>query len=100
MRIDKETIKRTTAPEDRTFTSILTRRGQITIPKDIRRRLNLRPGDRIEFVIDEAGCVLVLPASIDALELAGILKFPARTVSVEDMNRAIRKRDSSPVRAN
>jgi len=36
--------------------------------------------------------VLVLPASIDASELAGMLKPPDRRVTVEDMNRAIRKR--------
>jgi AbrB family looped-hinge helix DNA binding protein len=73
-------------------TSTLTSKGQTTIPKDIRNRLNLHPGDRLEFVIDEDGRVLVLPASIDASESAGMLKFAARPVSVEDMNRAIRKR--------
>jgi AbrB family looped-hinge helix DNA binding protein len=73
-------------------TSILTSKGQTTIPKDIRKRLNLHPGDRLEFVIDEDGRVLVLPASIDASESAGMLKSAARPVSVEDMNRAIRKR--------
>lgn len=73
-------------------TSTLTSKGQTTIPKDVRKRLNLHPGDRLEFVIDEDGRVLVLPASIDALELAGMLKPPVRPVSVENMNRAIRKR--------
>ena len=73
-------------------TSTLTSKGQTTIPKDVRKRLNLHPGDRLEFVIDEGGRVLVLPASIDASELAGMLKPPVRPVSVEDMNRAIRKR--------
>jgi antitoxin PrlF len=73
-------------------TSTLTSKGQTTIPKDIRKRLNLHPGDRLEFVIDEDGRVLVLPASIDASESAGMIKSPARSVSVEDMNRAIRKR--------
>jgi AbrB family looped-hinge helix DNA binding protein len=73
-------------------TSTLTSKGQTTIPKDVRKRLNLHPGDRLEFVIDEDGRVLVLPASIDASELAGMLKSLARPVNVEDMNRAIRKR--------
>jgi len=73
-------------------TSTLTSKGQTTIPKDIRKRLNLHPGDRLEFVVDEDGRVLVLPATIDALELVGMLKAPARPVSVEAMNRAIRKR--------
>ena len=41
-------------------TSTLTSKGQTTIPKDIRKRLNLHPGDRLECVIDEDGRVLVL----------------------------------------
>ena len=73
-------------------TSTLTSKGQTTIPKDVRKRLNLHTGDRLEFVIDEDGRVLVLPASIDASELAGMLKPPVRPISVKDMNRAIRKR--------
>jgi antitoxin PrlF len=73
-------------------TSTLTSKGQTTIPKDVRKRLNLHPGDRLEFVIDEDGRVLVLPASVDASELAGILKRPAKPVSVASMNQAIRKR--------
>lgn len=75
-------------------TSTLTSKGQTTIPKDVRERLNLHPGDRLEFVFDEDGRVLLLPASIDASVLTGILKAPTRLVSVEDMNRAIRKRGS------
>ena len=73
-------------------TSTLTSKGQTTIPKDIRTRLNLHPGDRLECVIDEDSRVLVLPASLDASELAGRPKPPARPVSVEGMNQAIRKR--------
>jgi len=73
-------------------TSTLTSKGQTTIPKDVRERLNLQPGDRLEFVIDEDGRVVVLPASVDASELAGMLKRPAKPVSLTAMNQAIRKR--------
>lgn len=73
-------------------TSTLTSKGQTTIPKDVRKRLNLRPGDRLEFVIDEDGRVLLLPASIDVSELAGMLKRPAKPGAVAEMNQAIRKR--------
>jgi hypothetical protein len=45
------------------------------------------PRDRLESVIDDNGQLLVLPASIDASKLAGMLKPPARPVSVEAMSR-------------
>jgi len=73
-------------------TATLTSKGQTTIPKAIRERLNLHAGDRLEFVIDEQGRVVVLPATVDAAELAGILKPPGRAVSVQEMKRVIRKR--------
>jgi AbrB family looped-hinge helix DNA binding protein len=33
----------------------VTSKGQVTIPKDVRERLGLRPGDEIEFVDDRGG---------------------------------------------
>jgi antitoxin PrlF len=42
-------------------TSSITSKGQTTIPKEIRDHLHLKPGDRIEFVTDEDGRVVVLP---------------------------------------
>jgi len=33
----------------------MTSKGQVTIPKDVRERLGLRPGDEIEFVEDGEG---------------------------------------------
>ena len=33
----------------------ITTKGQVTIPKDVRERLGLRPGDEIEFVEDRSG---------------------------------------------
>ncbi len=33
----------------------VTSKGQVTIPKDVRERLGLRPGDEIEFVEDRRG---------------------------------------------
>ncbi len=70
----------------------LTSKGQTTVPKKIRDHLRLRPGDRLEFVIEQGGRVIVLPASFDAAELAGILPRPKRPVSLEEMDAVIRKR--------
>jgi AbrB family looped-hinge helix DNA binding protein len=32
--------------------STLTSKGQVTVPLEVRRRLGLRPGDRVEFVTE------------------------------------------------
>lgn len=64
-------------------TSTLTRKGQTTIPKDVRKRLTLHPGNRLGLAITEDRCALVLPASIEASELAGMLKRPAKPVRAD-----------------
>lgn len=75
-------------------TATLTSRGQTTVPKKIREHLRLRPGDRIEFVIEEDGRVMLLPASFDAADLAGILPRPKRAVTLAEMESAIRRRST------
>jgi len=41
--------------------STVSSKGQITIPLEIRRRLGLREGDRVEFIIDN-GRTVIRPA--------------------------------------
>lgn len=36
----------------------LSKKGQITIPQDVRERLNLEPGDQLEFVDTNQGLIL------------------------------------------
>ena len=71
----------------------LTSKGQTTIPKEIRDHLKLHTGDRIDFVIDDSGKVLLRPATSDVKELEGILHRPGmKAVSVEEMSQAIKSR--------
>ena len=73
--------------------STLTSKGQTTIPKDIREYLNLQPGQRIDFIVDEEGRVILRPATLHIRDLAGILHREGRKpISVEEMNRVIRAR--------
>lgn len=71
----------------------ITTKGQTTIPKKIREHLKLHAGDRLDFIIEESGKVSVQPATLDVKELDGILHRPGmKTVSVEEMSRAIKAR--------
>jgi len=73
-------------------TSTMTTKGQVTIPLDVRQRLGLDAGDRIEFVEIEDGMFAIKPAIGDVRSLKGLLRKPSKPVSVEDMNAAVRAR--------
>ncbi len=68
----------------------ITSKGQITVPKEIRKALDVQPGDVLDFVIDERGKVSVHPLRGDVRRLRGILKRPGqKPVSVEEMDEGI-----------
>ena len=70
-------------------TATLTSKGQITIPADVRRVLNVQAGDRVEFVQVEPGRFELVAATRSVRELRGLFGEPGRTVSIEEMNRTI-----------
>ncbi|UOF92624.1 AbrB/MazE/SpoVT family DNA-binding domain-containing protein [Fodinisporobacter ferrooxydans] len=47
--------------------SRVTSKGQITIPKAIRERLNLVEGDKVAFIEDETGKIIITKSSVVAL---------------------------------
>ncbi len=68
----------------------LTSKGQITIPVQVRKKLGIDTGDRVEFV-EEGGRIIMTPVTQDASALKGLIKKPKKTVSIEKMNNAIRE---------
>lgn len=54
-------------------TATLTSKGQVTIPKQVRQRLHLASGDKIEFVLQEDGTALLRPMGHSVRELFGLL---------------------------
>jgi antitoxin PrlF len=72
-------------------TATLTSKGQITIPKEVRERLGVEAGDRLEFVEQERGVYKVIAATHDVSHLKGLVAKPRRPVSVEEMNAVVRK---------
>lgn len=71
----------------------LTSKGQITIPKAIRDSLGLEPGDKVDFVLEADGRVILRPATTSVFTLAGILERSGRrAITVEEMKDTVRKR--------
>ena len=67
----------------------VTSKGQITLPKAIRNQLNLKAGDRVEFLIDKDGNVRLIPINVSIRQLKGILAPAKKVVSLEEMEEAI-----------
>jgi AbrB family looped-hinge helix DNA binding protein len=71
-------------------TSTLTSKGQITVPKLIRKHLHVAEGDLVDFAIAPNGDVVMHRITGSVSSLAGLLHQPSRkTVSLEDMDNAI-----------
>ena len=69
--------------------SVVSSKGQIVIPKEVRTRMHLNKGDRVEFLLEADGVVRLRPMTRDIRSLRGILKWEGPPVSLEDMDRAI-----------
>ena len=77
-------------------TTTLASRGQTTIPKSIREALQLRPGDRVEFIL-EGDQVVLRRAGADLTALDGMVDRSDRDpVSIKAMNDAIARGGQSP----
>jgi antitoxin PrlF len=72
--------------------TVVTSKGRITIPKEVRDALGLETGDRVEFVETAKGVFEMVVASKDVRELKGMIKRPRKPASVEDMRKAVARR--------
>ena len=73
----------------------LTSKGQITLPASLRAALGLDAGSRVEFIETGNGQFAIIAATEEVQSLKGMLKKPAKPVSIEEMNRAISTRGRS-----
>lgn len=67
----------------------LSSKGQATIPKAVRERLQIKPGDRFKFFFHPDG-VMILP-KVPTSRLKGMIPKPAQPVTLEEMDRAIQE---------
>jgi AbrB family looped-hinge helix DNA binding protein len=70
-------------------TATVTSKGQITIPAQVRASLGIDTGDRIEFVALDNGKFAIMAATHSVTDLKGLIRKPAKTVTIDDMNQAI-----------
>lgn len=70
-------------------TATLTSKGQITIPRAVRERLDVEAGDRVEFVEVGPGRFEIVAASGSVRDLKGMFGPARRVVSLDEMNEAI-----------
>jgi AbrB family looped-hinge helix DNA binding protein len=70
--------------------STITAKGQTTVPKEIRDRLKLKPGDKIEYVVEADGRITLKARNKRMADFAGILgKPPGGPLTIEEMDDAI-----------
>jgi AbrB family looped-hinge helix DNA binding protein len=71
------------------YDSTLTSKGQTTIPVEVREALDLKPGDKIRYIVN-GGKVYLRVKNKRAIDLAGKFYDPNRApITVEEMNRGI-----------
>ena len=75
--------------------AMLTSKGQITIPADVRRDLKVDVGDRVEFIQIAPGRYEFVAATQNVTQLKGMFGKPAKKVSIDDMNKAVAQRGAA-----
>ncbi|OYX04852.1 MAG: hypothetical protein B7Z15_17315 [Rhizobiales bacterium 32-66-8] len=69
-------------------TTVLTSKGQMTLPKEVRDDLDVGPGDRID-IVKQGGVYVLRPRNVPIESLAGILgKSPAGPMTPEQEDAA------------
>ena len=81
-----------------TYSSSISSKGQVTVPLEIRNRLGLNSGDRVEFVVEGEDTIIrpMRPKTNPFVEYAGILgTFPGGKKEINDWLRDLRNEDDS-----
>ncbi len=65
----------------------ISKKGQVVIPKDIRKSLGIEPGDRVVFIVTQHGVLLQKEPESPFDKYFGFLKSPA---SSEELVRKMR----------
>ncbi len=69
----------------------VTSKGQITIPIEVRVKLGIKPGDRVRFVENEKGEIILKPKTGSIMDVRGMWKWTGKPATIEEMNEVIAK---------
>ena len=71
----------------RELLTVVTRKGQVTVPAEIRRALGIKEGDRVAFVMERGQVRLVARGSV-VERTAGILRSHRPAETAEELREA------------
>jgi AbrB family looped-hinge helix DNA binding protein len=71
--------------------SVLTKKGQTTIPKDIRNFLNLAPNDKILYLM-EGNKVVIKPLKGNILDLKGSVKIKDKPIDLKKLRSETKRK--------
>ena len=69
----------------------ITPKGQVTIPAEIRKKMKLKPGDKITYE-DTAAGILLSPAKKDMMADFGFMKGLRKPADLETIRSTVRKK--------
>ena len=71
------------------MTVTVSSKGQVTLPLEARRRLGIRAGTQLEFIIRDDDRLEVVKVGGSVRDLKGALGKPRRRLSLEEMDKAV-----------
>ncbi len=71
------------------MTATVTAKGQVTLPVEVRRRLGLKPGSKLEFLVIDDERLEAIPVSETVSSLKGMVPKPKKSLSLAGIDRAI-----------
>lgn len=70
-------------------TATITSKGQMTLPKDVRDKLGLKKGDRVDVRARDDGTAVIVPRTATLEDLMNCLPKAKRRLSVEEIDAGI-----------
>lgn len=70
--------------------STVSEKGQLVIPRAIRQALDVQRGDKLTWMVSDDGTIRVSVAKGDLMARKGRIKSAGRSVSIEEMDEAVK----------